>query len=186
VKYSSFLYFFLFKFFFIYFERNNILSISKLGTIKSKLNTNFYIFNYNNIFILRFFLINNLYRHKTNTQNKILFQTFISLLIISIFLGFRGKFKIVGRGYKLHKKNNSLIFKLGYSHLIFKNLNLSVTLKKKDKKELFFTLISLHPSLISNYINVFRSYRIPNIYKRKGIFNNTKKVNFKMGKANMV
>jgi ribosomal protein L6P/L9E len=140
----------------------------------------------NSILYLKYFLLNSYILNKNKNLDKILFQKFISLFLISIFIGFRGKFKIVGRGYKLHKKNNSLIFKLGYSHLIFKNLNLSLFLKKKDKKKLFFTLISLNSYLISNYINVFRSYRLPNIYKKKGIFNNTKKVNFKLGKANMV
>jgi ribosomal protein L6P/L9E len=183
---SSFLYFFLFKFFFIYIERNNFLSIGKLGSFKLKLKINFYIYSMNSILYLKYFLLNSYILNKNKNLDKILFQKFISLFLISIFIGFRGKFKIVGRGYKLHKKNNSLIFKLGYSHLIFKNLNLSLFLKKKDKKKLFFTLISLNSYLISNYINVFRSYRLPNIYKKKGIFNNTKKVNFKLGKANMV
>jgi ribosomal protein L6P/L9E len=182
----TFLYFFLYKFFFIYIERNNFLSLGKLGTFKLKLNINFYIYNSNSIFYLRYFLLNSSISDKKKTLSKVLFQKFISLFLISILIGFRGKFKIVGRGYKLHKKNNSLIFKLGYSHLIFKNLNLSLFLKKKDKKKLFFTLISLNSYLITSYINIFKSYRLPNIYKKKGIFNNTKKVNFKLGKANMV
>jgi ribosomal protein L6P/L9E len=182
----SYLYFFLFKFFFVYLERKNILSIGKLGSFKLKLNIFFYLYNYNSIFYLKYFLLNSITQNKKNSLNKILFQKFISLFIISLFIGFRGKFKIVGRGYKLHKKNNGLIFKLGYSHLIFKNLDFSLYLKKKEKKKLFFTLISLNSYLLSHYINIFKSYRLPNIYKRKGIFNNTKKVNFKLGKANMV
>ena len=83
--------------------------------------------------------------HKNFTFNKIFFSKIISLHLISILNGFRGKFKIVGRSYKLHKKNNSLVFKLGYSHLVFKTLDLSIFLKKKEKKKLFFTLVSLNP-----------------------------------------
>ena len=186
LKHSSFLYFYLFKFFFIYFEKNHFLSISKLGSFKLKLNLNFFIYNYNSLFYLKYFIINSVTSNYKNNLNKISFQKFLSLFLISIIIGFRGKFKIVGRGYKLHKKNNSLIFKLGFSHLIFKTLDFSLFLKKKEKKKLFFTIISLNSYLISNYINIFRSYRLPNIYKKKGIFNNTKKVNFKFGKSNMI
>jgi ribosomal protein L6P/L9E len=186
LKYSSFLYFFLFKFFFLHFERNKLLLISKLGSFKSKYKSNFFIYHYNSIFFLRFFLLNNFNLTKRNNLNKIIFQKFISLFIISVFTGFRAKFKIVGRGYKLHKKNNNLIFKLGYSHLIFKTLDLVVFLKKKKKKKLFYTLISLNSYLISSYVNIFKSYRLPNIFKKKGIFNNTKKVNFKLNKEDLV
>jgi ribosomal protein L6P/L9E len=170
-------------------EKNSLICLSKLGSFKCKFNLFFVLYFYNNLLLFKSLILNSNLGIKLNkkyTINKILFQNFISLFIVSVLNGFRGKFKIVGRGYKLHKKNNNLVFKLGYSHLIFKTLDLSVFLKKKEKKKLFFTLISLNYYLITNYINNFRSYRIPNIYKRKGIFNNTKKVLFKFGKANMV
>ncbi|MDF2698971.1 MAG: rplF [Haloplasmataceae bacterium] len=188
LRHSSFLYFFFFKYFFVYIERNKLLAISKLGSFKFKYKPTFLLYNNNNIFFLKYFLLNNVFCNidKKNNLNRILFQNFISLFFVSILVGFRGKFKIVGRGYKLHKKNNNLVFKLGYSHLIFKNLDLSLFLKKKEKKKLFYTIISLNNYLITNYINLFRTFRIPNVYKKKGIFNNTKKVLFKFGKANMV
>lgn len=186
---QSYISFLLFKYFFLYIERNNLICFSKLGIFKCKFNFSFLLYCYNSLFFAKNLLINsnfNLNLNKKNTMNKIVFYNFLSLYLISILYGFRGKFKIVGRGYKLHKKNNNLIFKLGYSHLIYKTLDLSIFLKKKEKKKLFFTLISLNYYLISRYISNFKSYRIPNIYKKKGIFNNTKKVLFKFGKANMV
>lgn len=185
----SYSFFYFFKYFFLYVEKTNLVCLSKLGSFKCKFNFFFISYFYNNLLLFKSLMLNNNFGNKANkkyTINKILFQSFISLFIVSVLNGFRGKFKIVGRGYKLHKKNNNLVFKLGYSHLIFKTLDLSIFLKKKEKKKLFFTLISLNHYLISSYINSFRSYRIPNIYKRKGIFNNTKKVLFKFGKANMV
>jgi ribosomal protein L6P/L9E len=188
-NYSSFLFFYLFKFFFLYIEKNQLLCISKLGSFKCKFDLSFFFYNHNStflfkLFILNFFLLSN--NNKKYTNKKIIFQIFISFFLISIFTGFRAKFKIHGRGYKLHKKNNNLIFKLGYSHLIFKTLDLGVYLKRKDKKKMFYTLISSNYYLLTNTINKFRSYRIPNIYSRKGILNNTKKILFKIGKLNMV
>jgi ribosomal protein L6P/L9E len=123
---------------------------------------------------------------KINTKNRISFQLFLSLFLVSILSGFRAKFKIHGRGYKLHKKNNNLIFKLGYSHLIFKTLDFSILLKKKEKRKIFYTLISLNHQLLTNTVSTFRSFRVPNIYTKKGILNNTRKMIFKIGKINMV
>jgi len=70
--------------------------------------------------------------------------------------------------------------------LIFKTLDFALFLKKKEKKKVFYTLISLNHQLLTNTISTFRSFRIPNIYTKKGILNNTKKIIFKIGKINMV
>ncbi|MNK96723.1 50S ribosomal protein L6 [compost metagenome] len=188
-NYCSFLYFFLYNYVYIYIERGNIICVSKLGSFKCKFNLYFFLYNSNSLFIFKFFLINSLIIFndlKQYTKNKINFQLFISLFLVSIFSGFRAKFKIHGRGYKLHKKNNNLVFKLGYSHLIFKTLDFALFLKKKEKKKVFYTLISLNHQLLTNTISTFRSFRIPNIYTKKGILNNTKKIIFKIGKINMV
>src|SRR5688500_17920562 len=105
IKYSSFLYFNLYKYFHIYTERNQLLGISKLGSFKIKFNLYFLLYNNNSIFLLKLFILNYLlYSKKKETNKKILFQTFISLLVVSILTGFRAKFKIHGRGYKLHKR----------------------------------------------------------------------------------
>jgi len=188
-NYCSFLYFFLYNYVYIYIVRGNIICDSKLGSFKCKFNLYFFLYNSNSLFIFKFFLINSLIIFndlKQYTKNKINFQLFISLFLVSIFSGFRAKFKIHGRGYKLHKKNNNLVFKLGYSHLIFKTLDFALFLKKKEKKKVFYTLISLNHQLLTNTISTFRSFRIPNIYTKKGILNNTKKIIFKIGKINMV
>lgn len=188
-NYCTFLYFFFFNYVFIYIERNKIVCVSKLGSFKCVFNLNFFLYNSNSLFIFKSFLMNTLLLRnnlRQNTKNRISFQLFISLFLVSIFTGFRAKFKIHGRGYKLHKKNNNLIFKLGYSHLIFKTLDFAIILKKKEKKKLFYTLISLNHQLLTNTISTFRSFRIPNIYTKKGILNNTRKMTFKIGKINMV
>lgn len=182
-------FFYLFNYFFSYIENLYLVFYGKLGSFKFLNNLLFLLFNKNNIYIFKNFIINDKYglnKNKKSTLNRIIFKNILSRSLVSIYTGFRAKFKIVGRGYKLHKKNNSLVFKLGYSHLIFKILDFSLFLKKKEKKKLFFTLISIHYQKMSNYVRNFKLYRIPNIYKRKGIFNNTKKVLFKFGKANMV
>ena len=188
-NYCTFLYFYFFNYVFIYIERNKIVCVSKLGSFKCVFNLYFFLYNSNSLFIFKSFLMNSLHLRnnlKQNTKNRISFQLFISLFLVSIFSGFRAKFKIHGRGYKLHKKNNNLIFKLGYSHLIFKTLDFSIFLKKKDKKKVFYTLISLNRQLLTNTISTFKSFRVPNVYTKKGILNNTKKMAFKIGKFNMV
>ncbi len=188
-NYLTFLFFSLFKFFFLYVERNQFLCISKLGSFKCKLDLSFFFYNNNSLFLFRLFILNFFLSAKNTkryTNKKIIFQIFISFFLISVLTGYRAKFKIHGRGYKLHKRSNNLIFKLGYSHLIFKTLDLAIFLKKKEKKKIFYTLISTNYYLLTNTVNQFRNYRIPNIYSRKGILNNTKKILFKIGKLNMV
>jgi len=188
-NYNTFLFLYLFKYIYIYIERNKIICMSKLGSFKCKFNLYFLLYNNNSIYLFKSFIINSillLNNLKQSTNRKINFQIFISLFIVSIFTGFRAKFKIHGRGYKLHQKNNNLVFKLGYSHLIFKTLDLAIHLKKKDKRKTFFTLISLNYQLLTNTISSFRTFRIPNVYTKKGILNNTKKIAFKIGKVNMV
>jgi hypothetical protein len=188
-NYCTFLYFFFFNYVFIYIERNNIVCLSKLGSFKCSFDLKFFLYNSNSLFIFKSFLMNTLLLRnnlKINTKNRISFQLFLSLFLVSILSGFRAKFKIHGRGYKLHKKNNNLIFKLGYSHLIFKTLDFSILLKKKEKRKIFYTLISLNHQLLTNTVSTFRSFRVPNIYTKKGILNNTRKMIFKIGKINMV
>lgn len=188
-NYPTFLFFYLFKFFFLYIETNKLLCLSRLGSFKCRFNTSLFFYNNNSIFLFKIFILNSFLlstSKKQYTNKKIIFQIFISFFLISILTGFRAKFRIHGRGYKLHKKNNNLVFKLGYSHLIFKTLDLALMLKKKEKRKVFFTLISLNYYLLTHTISKFRNYRIPNTYSRKGILNNSKKVLFKIGKLNMV
>jgi len=184
IYFFSFILFF--KFFFFYVERINIVCLSNLGTFKIKYNSNFFFYNNNNIMLFKIFLLNLNKKLFNYNNSRILLQYFLSKYFISIFTGFRGKFKINGRGYKLYKKNNNLIFKLGYSHLIFKTLDFCIYLKKKEKKKIFYTLISLYYNKLYNVINIFVKYKLPNIYSKRGIFNNTTKILFKIGKANMI
>ena len=96
-NYCSFLYFFLYNYVYIYIERGNIICVSKLGSFKCKFNLYFFLYNSNSLFIFKFFLINSLIIFndlKQYTKNKINFQLFISLFLVSIFSGFRAKFKI--------------------------------------------------------------------------------------------
>lgn len=185
IYFFSFILFF--KFFFFYIERMNIICLSYLGTFKIKYNSRFFFYNNNNIILFKTFLLDLKKNRLFNYNNsRILLQYFFSMYFISIFTGFRGKFKINGRGYKLYKKNNNLVFKLGYSHLIFKTLDLCMFLKKKEKKKIFYTLISLYYNKLHHIINNFVRYKLPDIYSKRGIFNNTTKISFKIGKANMI
>ena len=77
--------------------------------------------------------------------------------------------KIEGRGYKLYLYHNQLIFKVGYSHLCYFLLPFSFFIFSKKKKS-DYKLVSYKKDYLGNILSRLQSYRIPNQYKKKGVF----------------
>jgi hypothetical protein len=163
----SFKQFFYINNLYFYVELNTYLVGTELSFFKYKFNSSFFFFIIDNIFYFFYFSllensnnINSLWK-----KNKYLFFSFFKS---NIFYNIK-HLKLEGRGYKLYYYLNYVIFKLGYSHLCYFLLPLNVSFFSKKKKS-HFKVVSLSNELIGNLLFRMQSFRIPNTFKKKGIF----------------
>jgi len=149
-------YFYLHKKIYIYIECENIILFSPIGIIKFKHPKNIDFIKKEQLLL---------------SYNK---QTEIVLFFREIFLlitkGTFTKFKIVGVGYRQMYANNVVVYKLRYSHLIYNVLPLDIITNKKQKRKTYHTLFSLNKNKLNNVLQMWLSYRIPNVYTKKGMF----------------
>lgn len=165
----------------MYIENNFIVIFSKKGIFKFK------------IIDLCYFLFIN-YKYQVNITHLLINLSFDKLkkyinLIKSIFFtiynginfGYTNYLFFKGIGYKMFNWFNFVFFKLGYSHFFYFviPLEISIFFKKKKKVIKFYLLQNWKYSYIINKINSFRLY---NLYTKKGIFKKLQYLFFKEGK----
>lgn len=169
--------------FFIYYESNTVFFSSYLGMIKLKFNDSICFFMDD----LWFTYLNTSFFNSLKFRFYIL-QWFnrIGNYLTSILFGLSLKYKVIGLGHRGYYSNNLYLFKIGYSHLVFSFLNLSVKAKKKKKKKLFHKLYSINNNILSNTFFHLQNLRVPDIYSSNGIFNRTDYYLFKKGKKSFM
>ena len=117
---------------------------------------------------------------KYNTINLELFLNFIILLIN---YGYSQKYRLRGLGYKQNNFNGYLLqFKLRYSHVLFRYLSFNLITYNISKRRKFFTIYGLNKDIVNKYLMLLLSFRISNVYTKKGFFKRNKKVLFKKKK----
>lgn len=163
--------------FFIYIEYDIFFFFSVLGIIKIKLTSLQYLYFKDKLF----FYIN---IHKNNGKIYKIFDKLIHLGINGVYL----KYALLGIGYRQLSANNLLAYKLRYHHLIYRILPLEVfTLrKKKTFKFFFYTLISLNLNKVNNILDNILSFRVSNIFTKKGFFKQNKYLKFKLNKKKTI
>jgi len=148
-----------------YIEGNYLILCGFLGIIKIKKKL-----------LLNFFIKKNLlfsyYFYRSITL-------FLNNIVVLINYGYSNKFKIIGVGYRQFYDNNLVVYKLRYSHLIYNILPLNILSFKKHKKKKFYTLFGLNKNDINKMLHIWLSYRVPNVYTKKGFFKQNKIINFK-------
>jgi large subunit ribosomal protein L6 len=94
-------------------------------------------------------------------------QTQIQNTIIGVSQGFQKRLKLVGIGFRVQKQNNSLQFKLGFSHEITFQLpdGIDAICPKPDQIVLF----GIRKDYLNQTAAKIRSLRKPDSYKGKGI-----------------
>jgi len=151
---------------FIYVELDSYIVGNELSYYKYKFYSMCFFYIENNIFyFLSLFFSENIISLNYLKRYKSLF---FFLLRANIF-GNTKHLKLEGRGYKLYSYINSIILKLGYSHLCYFLLPVNVLFISR-KKKLHYKLFSFSDSLIGNLLYRIQSFRVPNTYKKKGIF----------------
>lgn len=152
---------------FYYVELNMYLVGTNISFFKYKFNSNYFFFVLNNIFyFFSFFLLVNPYSSFLIWKNNK--YLFLSYFRSNIFYNIK-HLKLEGRGFKLYYYLNYVIFKLGYSHLCYFLLPLNVYFYSKQKKS-YYRIISFSKDVIGNLLFRMQCFRIPNTYKKKGIF----------------
>ena len=153
-------FFFLSNIIFFYIEFDFFIFYSTLGIIKIKnKNLTHYLLKANTLLTL------------ANNTTLVFFMNIIDKLIN---FGYVNKFKLVGVGYRQFYSNNIIVFKLWYSHLVYKILPLNILTFKKNKKKPFFCLYSLDKNNLNRVLHLWLSYRIRNTYTKKGFLKKNK------------
>ena len=93
------------------------------------------------------------------------------------------KLKLEGLGYKLfHVEHSSTLiyFKLGYSHFVYCRVPSTIKLVSLKATKLF--IFGSSHVLVSQIAALIKSYRIPDVYKGKGVLYVNERVRLKKGK----
>jgi large subunit ribosomal protein L6 len=92
-------------------------------------------------------------------------------------------FKLVGVGFKMFKKNEKIILRLGLSHQIFLKLPFSkFQIKKIQKRPLIFKFSGPDYDLLKSIIFFLKSFKKVEPYKGKGFSFNKELIRLKEGK----
>jgi ribosomal protein L6P/L9E len=109
-------------------------------------------------------------------------SAFLNNIISNSQQGSIARFRLTGRGYKSFPFIFTYLFKLGYSYLIFYTLPLTIRLKRKSKKKVFYNIMGLWNSQTMSYLNKIKGLKIPDVYCSKGIFKQHEQFQQKEGK----
>ena len=76
-----------------------------------------------------------------------------------------------GLGHRIFFRNHNFLFKLGYSHFLYKLLALDLKHnRKRNKKKPFFAIRGMNVVNVRNSLFTIQSYRLPNCYDKNGIW----------------
>jgi|TARA_B110000261_G_C13091769_1_gene360191 large subunit ribosomal protein L6 len=118
------------------------------------------------------------------TSKKIKASSFYRLLqkaIVGVFLGFVVRLAFVGVGFRVESIENSFIkLKLGFSHFVFVKIPPYILVFSPHKTTLI--LKSLDEQLLKEFCSKICFFRVPDVYKGKGILYKNQQLTLKEGK----
>ena len=92
-------------------------------------------------------------------------------------------FRLIGVGFKMFKKHEKIILRLGLSHQIFLEVPFKkINIKKVQKRPLTFLFSSSDYDLLQNISFFIRQFKKPDIYKGKGFNFERELIKLKQGK----
>jgi large subunit ribosomal protein L6 len=117
-------------------------------------------------------------------QKKSLYSTFFRLFqkaLVGVSLGFVVRLAFLGVGFRVESfVDNILKLKLGYSHFIY--INIPFYIKIFSPKKTLLTLESFDEHLLKEFSSKICSFKIPDVYKGKGILYKNQILKLKEGK----
>ena len=94
-------------------------------------------------------------------------RTLVHNMVEGVTNGFAKKLEIVGVGYRVEKKGDTLVLNLGYSHPIEMKDPEGITTEAPSQTEIIIK--GIDKEQVGNYAAVIRKHRPPEPYKGKGI-----------------
>lgn len=105
---------------------------------------------------------------KTKKSNQGLSKVLLCKGFLGSQLGYRSKVEVVGIGYSFSLKDNCLVMKLGYSHQVKLEIPKGIEVKILSVRKILLEGVS--DQKVSNFGSIIQSFKLPNAYKRKGIY----------------
>lgn len=127
-------------------------------------------------------LENNLEIQNIYKENLCFCQTFITLIqqsIRGVLSGYKKQLELKGIGFKCKIIHKKLELKLGFSHLIYKDIPEYLVIKCIKNK---IVIKGSNKQKINEFANLIQNLKIPDPYKGKGIFLKNKMILRKQGK----
>jgi ribosomal protein L6P/L9E len=95
----------------------------------------------------------------------------ISRSFCGLCFGYFRKYRIKGLGHRIYIKRNNFVYKIGYSHTVYKILAFNLlTSPKRFKKQYYLAMRGIDYMNVMNAVLRIQSYRVPNCYCYNGIF----------------
>ena len=88
-------------------------------------------------------------------------------MVVGVSEGFTKELQINGVGYKAQKQGNKVIFNLGYSHPIEMEEPAGITIEVPSQNQILVK--GADKQLVGETAAKIRSFRVPDVYKGKGI-----------------
>lgn len=109
-------------------------------------------------------------------------RTLVANMVVGVSQGFNRVMEIVGTGYKVEARGETLVFSLGYSNPVEFPLPKGISAQVLDKGTRF-ELKGVDKEELGQLAANIRALRPPNVYKGKGVRYAGEKLRRKMGKA---
>ena len=104
-------------------------------------------------------------------DRKQLFMSTFSDCLYGLRFGYLSKYRMKGLGHRIYRKRSTFLYKLGYSHSIYKSLDLDVIQSpKRHKKKPYIALRGINSTSSGNASYTIQTYRVPNCYCGNGFF----------------
>lgn len=101
--------------------------------------------------------------------------------ILMIFSrGLKVQLQLRGMGFRSQLRNNQLILKIGFSHLIYFRIPIGIRIKRIKKQKL--NIYGITNQLLYQVAEHLRSFRFPDVYKAKGLVYKGENFKLKQGK----
>jgi len=124
----------------------------------------------------------NIILQSVNVSIFLLYKKLFLQKIRGVLYGFKKKLKLKGVGYVGESLGNTLVLKLGFSSPVYVPISGSTEIRIKKRKLLKIRGCDLNE--ITQFAANIRRYRVPEVYKGKGVLYFKEKINLKVGKKN--
>ena len=94
-------------------------------------------------------------------------RALLNNMVVGVSEGFTKELQINGVGYKAQKQGNKVIFNLGYSHPIEMEEPAGITIEVPSQNQILVK--GADKQLVGETAAKIRSFRVPDVYKGKGI-----------------